>query len=43
MKGAKLCDRTFLNFADDHPLKIDFSMPGMQLGLVLAPRVETDD
>lgn len=43
MKGAKLCDRTIINFAEDHPLKIDFSLPGMSLGIVLAPRVETED
>lgn len=43
MKGAKLFERTVLNFSEDHPLKIDFVMPGMQLGLVLAPRVETED
>jgi len=43
MKGAKLCERTILNFAQDHPLKIDFAPAGMQLSFVLAPRVETED
>ena len=43
VKGAKLCEKTSLNFAQDHPLKIEFKTPGMQLGFVLAPRVETED
>jgi proliferating cell nuclear antigen len=42
-KGAKLCEKTYLNFAEDHPLKIDFKTPGMELSFVLAPRVETED
>jgi len=42
-KGAKLCEKTTLHFADDHPLKIDFCPAGMQLNFVLAPRVETED
>lgn len=43
IKGAKLCEKTILCFADDHPLKIDFKAPGMELSFVLAPRVETED
>ncbi|MBI3622813.1 hypothetical protein HY212_01895 [Candidatus Pacearchaeota archaeon] len=43
VKGAKLCEKTLVQFADDHPLKIDFSPAGMQLSFVLAPRVETED
>jgi proliferating cell nuclear antigen len=43
LKGAKLCDKTELKFAEDHPLKIDFKTPVMELGFVLAPRVETED
>jgi len=43
MKGAKLCDKTILKFAEDHPLKIDFRMPNMEISFVLAPRVETED
>lgn len=43
LKGAKLCERTILHFANDHPLKVDFRTPNMELSFVLAPRVETDD
>lgn len=42
-KGAKLCEKTLIHFAEDHPLKIDFRCPGMELSFVLAPRVETED
>ena len=42
-KGAKLCEKALISFADDHPLKIDFRAPNMELGFVLAPRVETED
>ena len=40
MKGAKLCDKTLLKFADDHPLKLEFKTPSMELSFILAPRVE---
>ena len=43
IKGAKLCDKTILEFANDHPLKIDFRNEMMELKFVLAPRVETED
>lgn len=43
IKGAKLSEKTTLNFADDHPLRADFKSEGMSLSFVLAPRVETDD
>lgn len=43
MKGAKFCDKTILNFAEDHPLKIEFKTPAMELSFVLAPRTETED
>jgi len=43
MKGAKLCDKTILHFAQDHPLKIEFKNIGMELDFVLAPRVEEMD
>lgn len=43
MKGAKMCEKTLINFAEDHPLKIDFRVPNMELSFVLAPRVETED
>ncbi|MCK9596850.1 proliferating cell nuclear antigen (pcna) [Candidatus Pacearchaeota archaeon] len=43
MKGAKLCDKIILNFANDHPLKIDIKTEHMELNFLLAPRVETED
>jgi proliferating cell nuclear antigen len=43
IKGAKLSERTLLNFADDHPLRIDFKNDRMGLSFLLAPRVETED
>ena len=43
MKGAKLCEKTILNFANDHPMKIDIKTEHMELNFLLAPRVETED
>lgn len=43
MKGAKLCEKTNLFFANDHPLKIDIKTQHMELNFLLAPRVETED
>ena len=43
MKGAKLCDKTILNFANNHPLKVELKTENMELDFVLAPRVETED
>ena len=43
MKGAKLCDKTILNFANDHPLKVELKTENMDLIFILAPRVETED
>jgi proliferating cell nuclear antigen len=43
IKGAKLCDKVVLKFADDHPLEIEYRAPNMELSFILAPRVETED
>ncbi len=43
LKGAKVSDKTIISFADDHPLRLDFSSSGMQVSFILAPRVETED
>lgn len=43
IKGAKLCEKTILNFANDHPLKMELRTSGMELSFILAPRVETED
>jgi proliferating cell nuclear antigen len=43
MKAAKVCDKTSINFANDHPMKMDFRTSDFELGFILAPRVETED
>ena len=43
LKGAKIVDKTFLSFANDHPLRIDFKNENFSLSFVLAPRMETTD
>jgi DNA polymerase III sliding clamp (beta) subunit (PCNA family) len=43
IKGCKLSEKTILNFATNHPLKIDLRDNGMELNFILAPRVETED
>jgi len=43
VKGAKICDKTLLNFSEDHPLKMKFKTEHLELSFVLAPRVETED
>ncbi len=43
MKGAKIAEKTVLNFANDHPLKMDIKTEHLELNFLLAPRVETDD
>jgi len=43
IKGAKLCEKSRLQFANDHPLKVEFRNEFMELKFVLAPRVENED
>lgn len=43
MKGAKISENVILNFANDHPLRIDIKTEHMELNFLLAPRVETED
>jgi len=43
LKGAKLSEKTILNFANDHPLRLDIKTEHMELKFILAPRVETED
>ena len=43
MKAAKLCEKTVIRFANDHPMKMDFKTPQIELSFILAPRVETED
>ncbi len=43
MKGAKICEKTSLKFANNHPLRIDFNNSNMELSFILAPRSENED
>ena len=43
IKGSKLCEKTTLEFANDHPLKVEIKPENMELSFILAPRVETED
>lgn len=43
MKGAKLTGKAVLQFSTDYPMQIDFKTQQIELGFVLAPRVETED
>lgn len=43
IKGCKLSEKTILNFATNHPLKMELRDNGMELSFILAPRVETED
>jgi len=43
MKASKLSEKTILNFADDHPLKMEVKTENMEISFILAPRVETED
>jgi len=42
IKASKLTDKTYLQFASDHPLKMDVQVGAMSLTFILAPRVEND-
>jgi proliferating cell nuclear antigen len=43
MKAAKLCEKSILKFANDHPLRLECKTPEMEIDFILAPRVETED
>ena len=43
IKGSKFCEKTILNFSNDHPLRMDLKIESLDLSFILAPRVETDD
>ena len=43
MKGAKLCEKSVLKFANDHPLRVDFRTENLEISFLLAPRVETEN
>jgi len=43
VKGAKITEKITLNFAQNHPLKMDIKSEGLTLNFILAPRVENED
>jgi len=43
IKATKLTDKAAINFSTDYPLKLEFNTPFMELGFILAPRVENED
>jgi proliferating cell nuclear antigen len=43
IKGSKLSEKTILNFATNHPLKMEIRNESMEISFILAPRVETED
>jgi len=43
MKAGKLADHVLISFSDDYPLRLEYKNPRMELGFVLAPRVENEN
>jgi len=43
IKAGRITDKVKINFAKDYPLKLEFNTPYIELGFILAPRVETED
>jgi proliferating cell nuclear antigen len=43
IRGAKIAEKTIINFGQDYPLKLEFRAPLMELSFILAPRVESED
>jgi proliferating cell nuclear antigen len=43
IKATKLTDKTIISFSTDYPLKLEFNTPFIELGFILAPRVENED
>lgn len=43
IKATKFNEKAVINFATDYPLKLEFNTPFIELGFILAPRVENDD
>jgi len=43
VKATKLTDKAIISFSTDYPLKLEFNTPFIELGFILAPRVENED
>ncbi len=42
LKAAKISPKTKINFASNHPLRLDFTQDHMEISFILAPRVENN-
>ena len=43
IKAGKISDKVTISFSSDYPLRLDFNTPLIELGFILAPRVESED
>lgn len=43
MKASRLAEKVILQFGADYPMQLDFKTARLELGFVLAPRVETEE
>ena len=43
LKAGRFYKETYLNFANDHPLRVDFKSDVVSMSFLLAPRIETED
>ena len=43
IKAGKISDKVTIGFSSDYPLRLDFNTPLIELGFILAPRVESED
>jgi proliferating cell nuclear antigen len=41
-KATKLTDKIKISFSTDYPLRLDFTTPFIELGFILAPRVDSE-
>ncbi len=43
IKATKITDKVKINFGTSYPLKLEYNTPFIELGFILAPRVESED
>jgi proliferating cell nuclear antigen len=43
VKASKIANKIFINFSNNHPVKLEFKCDDAELAFVLAPRVENED
>lgn len=42
-KAAKITDKVIIQFSTDYPVKLEFKTQNIELGFILAPRIETEN